>query len=106
MLRNESLCIVIIHAALRGWVIDQTDFTPVFLNVDLEEEVCVEQPQGYHDGTGRVWRLKKAMYGLKQAPRAWNKTLNALLGIIGFTPTLKDPCVECAATVTAPRQRR
>ncbi|GJP80750.1 hypothetical protein CLOP_g10952 [Closterium sp. NIES-67] len=35
------------------------------------KETYMEQPEGYNDGSGRVWKLKKALYGLKQAPRQW-----------------------------------
>ncbi|RVW16037.1 Retrovirus-related Pol polyprotein from transposon RE2 [Vitis vinifera] len=41
--------------------------------IALEEEIYVEQPQGFVvDGEeNKVYKLKKALYGLKQAPRAW-----------------------------------
>ncbi|GJP85007.1 hypothetical protein CLOP_g15044 [Closterium sp. NIES-67] len=45
------------------------DIVTAFLNGVLEEETYMEQPEGYNDGSGRVWKLKKALYGLKQAPR-------------------------------------
>ncbi|GJP38997.1 hypothetical protein CLOM_g23395 [Closterium sp. NIES-68] len=47
------------------------DIVTAFLNGVLEEETYMEQPEGYNDGSGRVWKLKKALYGLKQAPRQW-----------------------------------
>jgi hypothetical protein len=39
-----------------------------FLNGIIEEEVYIEQPQGFevHDRESYVCRLKKALYGLKQ----------------------------------------
>jgi hypothetical protein len=49
------------------------DVKSTFLNGDLEEEVCMEQPEGFSltDNSNYVCKLKKALYGLNQAPRAW-----------------------------------
>jgi hypothetical protein len=52
-----------------------------FLNGNLEEEVYVEQPQGYEvpGQEDKVYRLKKALYGLKQALRAWYSRIDSYL---------------------------
>ncbi|GJP35278.1 hypothetical protein CLOM_g19771 [Closterium sp. NIES-68] len=77
-------------ATIKGWVVKQMDIVTAFLNGVLEEETYMEQPEGYNDGSGRVWKLKKALYGLKQAPRQWYIKLREVLEAIGFTPSTAD----------------
>ena len=62
------------------------DVNFVFLNGDLEEEVYMEQPEGFSltDKHDYVCRLKKALYGLKQAPLAWYSRLDKYLKKQGF----------------------
>ncbi|CAI7880051.1 unnamed protein product [Closterium sp. NIES-53] len=48
------------------------------------------QPEGFDDGSGRVWKIKKARYGLKQVPRQWYLKLREVLEEIGFTPSSAD----------------
>jgi hypothetical protein len=43
-----------------------------FLNGEREEEVYIEQPEGFQllENADYVCKLKKVVYGLKQDPRA------------------------------------
>ena len=63
-----------------------------FLNGFIEEEVYIEQPQGFEveDRNTHVCRLKKALYGLKQAPRAWYGIIDSFLASLGFTENKVD----------------
>ena len=57
------------------------------LNGVIEEEVYIEQPQGFEveDRWTHVCKLKKALGGLKQAPRGWYGRINSFLTSLGFT---------------------
>eukprot|EP00253_Pinus_taeda_P014459 PITA_14459 len=64
-----------------------------FLNGVIEEEVYIEQPQGFevHERKTHVCRLKKYLYGLKQAPRAWYSQIYGYLMSLDFTKSDVDP---------------
>ena len=57
------------------------DIKTTFLNGELEEEVYIEQPEGFQlsKNTYYVCKLKKALYGLNKAPRAWYYILDKYL---------------------------
>ena len=68
------------------------DVKTAFLNGVIEEEVYIEQPEGFtvHGLDSHVCRLKKALYGLKQAPRAWYSKIDSYLQRLGFTKSEAD----------------
>jgi hypothetical protein len=71
--RHTSIRTIIALAAKMKWKLHQMDVKTTFLNGIIEEEVYIEQPQGFEveNRKSHVCRLKKVLYGLKQAPRAW-----------------------------------
>ncbi|CAI7736383.1 unnamed protein product [Closterium sp. NIES-54] len=71
-------------AAVCGWKVEQMDVKTAFLYGVVDEEIYMKQPEGYHDGSGRVCRVNKAIYGLKQAPRCWYARLVEALEALGF----------------------
>jgi len=78
-------CILAMMAA-NGWELHQMDVKTAFINGDLDEEVYMEQPDGYVDPMypDKVCRLLQALYGLKQAPKVWNAKLDDFLKTQGF----------------------
>jgi hypothetical protein len=93
----DSFRILLSIAAQEDLEIQNIDVTTAFLlaSMDGEVPVYIEQPLGYIStgNEGKVWRLKKSVYGLKQAPRLWNTLLDEKLRLLGFNPTISDPCV-------------
>ena len=90
--RYTSIRTVISIAAEMRWRIYQMDVKTAFLNGVIEEEVYIEQPQGFeaHGRESHVCRLKKALYGLKQAPRAWYSRIDTYLHQLGFEKSEAD----------------
>ncbi|KAL0330180.1 UNVERIFIED_CONTAM: Secreted RxLR effector protein [Sesamum radiatum] len=66
------------------------DVKSAFLNGYIDEEIYVEQPQGFiaKGSEEKVLRLKKALYGLKQAPRAWYSRIDKYFMDRGFRRSL------------------
>ena len=69
------------------------DVKTTFLNGIIQEEVYIEQPQGFevHGKESHVCSLKKSLYGLKQAPRAWSFRIDTYLQQLGFQKSEADP---------------
>ena len=62
------------------------DVVTAFLNGKLDEEIYMQQPEGYV-APGKehlVRKLKKSLYGLKQSPRCWNMALIEYMKSIEF----------------------
>ena len=95
VVRFESLRTLLALAVQDGLCVQQLDITTAFLNGELQEEVYMEQPEGFkvRGKEGLVCKLKHSLYGLKQAPRCWNSVLDKRLKEIGFTQTTSDPCI-------------
>ena len=87
--RLQGVRNLLAYAAHRGFKVYQMDVKSTFLNGILDEEVYIEQPEGFVDPRKRdmVYKLHKTLYGLKQAPRAWYERLHNYLLQIGFQRT-------------------
>ena len=75
--------------------IHQMDVVTAFLNGTLQEDIYMQQPNGYVKAENEhlVCKLKKSLYGLKQSPRCWNTVLSDYLRSLEFEPSTADPCV-------------
>uniref|UniRef100_A0A2N9J6C2 CCHC-type domain-containing protein n=1 Tax=Fagus sylvatica TaxID=28930 RepID=A0A2N9J6C2_FAGSY len=81
VVRHTSIRAVLALVADQDLELEQLDVKTAFLHGNLEEEIFMEQPEGFKQpGTENlVCRLKKSLYGLKQSPRQWYKRLKSLL---------------------------
>ncbi|GKF38819.1 retrotransposon protein, putative, ty1-copia subclass, partial [Tanacetum coccineum] len=71
------------------------DVKTAFLNGYLNEEVYMEQPEGFVNPKypNRVCKLKRSIYGLKQASRQWNKRFDDEI-----SQNADEPCVYLKAS--------
>ncbi|KAJ9540360.1 hypothetical protein OSB04_026866 [Centaurea solstitialis] len=91
--RIEEIRIFLAYVAHKNMTVYQMDVKCAFLNGVLQEEVYVEQPEGFVDPRfpDHVYVLDKGLYGLKQAPRAWYETLTDYLLGVGYKKGTIDP---------------
>jgi hypothetical protein len=81
-------------AAVDDLEIHQLDIKTAFLNGELEEDVWIQQPPGYEQGSSSLaCHLHKSLYGLKQAPRAWHAKLKEELEKLDFKTSAADPAL-------------
>lgn len=82
MARLDTIRTLVALAAQKSWKLYQLDVKSTFLNGVLEEEVYVDQPDGFvvKWSEDKVYELHKALYDLKQAPRAWYGEIDTYFG--------------------------
>ena len=97
MARYTLIRTILSLACNMKWKLYQMDVKTTFLNGLIEEEVYIEQLQGFetNDKKTHVCRLKKALYGLKQAPRAWYGRIDGFLVSLDFTKSKADSNPYC-----------
>jgi len=93
--KKDSLRIVLALVAHYDLELHQMDVKTVFLNGDLEEDVYMDQPEGFEiKGKDQmVCKLKKSIYGLKQASRQWYIKFNDTITSFGFKEITVDRCI-------------
>ncbi|CAL5340699.1 unnamed protein product [Camellia sinensis] len=90
--RLDTIRLLLAIAAQKCWKIYQLDVKSAFLNGFLQEEIYVEQLEGFvmQGHEDKVYLLKKMLYGLKQAPRAWYSRIDSHLLSLGFVKSLSE----------------
>jgi hypothetical protein len=90
--RLEAIKIFLAYACHKRFKAYQMDVKSTFLNGDLNEEVYMEQPEGFKlsNNLDLACNLKKDLYGLKHAPHAWYHRLDTYLKDKGFKRGIVD----------------
>ena len=92
VVRFETVQLMLALSALEDWHITGLDVKSAFLYGELDEELYMEQPEGFkmRSQEHKVLRLKRAIYGLKQAALAWWKALDKSMAALGCTRLQSD----------------
>ena len=93
--KKDSLRIIMAVVAHYDLELHQMDVKTVFLNGNLEEEIYMDQPEGFSvkGKEHMVCKLKKSIYGLKQASRQWYLKFNDTITSFGFQENTVDRCI-------------
>jgi uncharacterized membrane-anchored protein YhcB (DUF1043 family) len=93
VVKYETVRIMLAIAANKNLLLIQFDVKTAFLYGTITEELYMDQPEGFQDGTSNVCRLNKGIYGLKQSPRAWNNRIAKVLIDNGLQQLETDNCI-------------
>ncbi|KAL0285353.1 UNVERIFIED_CONTAM: Retrovirus-related Pol polyprotein from transposon TNT 1-94 [Sesamum radiatum] len=91
----KSIRIMLAIAAWYDYEIWQMDLKTAFLNGFVEEEIYMDQPEGFTSvgEEQKVCHLQRSIYGLKQASRSWNIRFDEVIQGYDFIKNDFDPCV-------------
>jgi hypothetical protein len=84
VVKMTSIRILLSIVAIFDLELHQMDVKTAFLNGKLDEEIYMQQPEGFTDNTQLVCKLHKTLYGLKQSPRVWYQTIDAFFQKLGY----------------------
>ncbi|GJT53186.1 zinc finger, CCHC-type containing protein [Tanacetum coccineum] len=93
--RISTIRLLIAIASIHNLIIHQMDVKTTFLNGDLEDEVYMNQPQGFivPSNENKVCKLIKSLYGLKQAPKQWHQKFDEVVLSNGYLLNQANKCV-------------
>ncbi len=95
VVKHYSIRLVLGIVAAMDLEMVQLDIKTAFPNGVLEEEIYMQQPEGFvlPGREEEVCRLRKCLYGLKQASRCWHATFDEFIRRFGLICSKSDPCV-------------
>jgi hypothetical protein len=95
VVKHSSIRTFLSLVGMHDYELEQLDVKTAFLHGDLEEDINMDQPEGFvvPGKEDYVCKLKKSLYGLKQSPRQWYKSLDSFMLSNGFQRSQYDSCV-------------
>jgi hypothetical protein len=93
VVKFNSIRIIFAIAVNNNLLLHQMDVKTAFLNGNIEEDIYMQQPEGYSNEDGLVCKLQRSLYGLKQSARSWNQRINTVLLELGFQRCNGDNCM-------------
>ena len=91
----KSIRIPLAVTASLDYEIWQMDVKTAFLNGSLEEDIYMQQPEGFiaRGQEHMECKLQRSIYGLRQASRTWNIRFDQAITLYGFEKSPDEPCV-------------
>jgi hypothetical protein len=95
VVRISSIRTLISLASINNLEIHQMDVKTAFLNGYLDEEVYIEQSEGFviPRQENKVCKLVRSLYGLKQVPKQWHGRFDNVVISNGFGLNKDDKCI-------------
>ncbi|GJW10189.1 zinc finger, CCHC-type containing protein [Tanacetum coccineum] len=93
--RISTIRLLIAMKPIHSLIIYQMDAKTAFLNGKLDEEVYMNQHQGFImlGNENKVCKLIKSLYGLKQAPKQWHQKFDEVVLSNGYLLNQANKCV-------------
>ena len=92
VIQFELVCLILAMAALEEWVLTGLDVWNAYLYGKLDEEIYMEQPEGFivPGKENMVLHLRRALYGLKPARLVWWQAPKQSMEKLRFTSLSSD----------------
>nr|GEX02203.1 zinc finger, CCHC-type [Tanacetum cinerariifolium] len=93
--RLSTIRLLIAIASIHNLIVYQMDVKTTFLNGELEEEVYMNQPQGFfmHGKENKVCKLIKSLYGLKQTSKQCHQKFDEVVLSNDYLLNQSEKCV-------------
>ncbi|GKA43986.1 retrotransposon protein, putative, ty1-copia subclass [Tanacetum coccineum] len=95
VVKHSSIHTLLSIVAMHDYELEQLDVKTTFLHGELEEDIYMEQPEGFviPRKENLVCKLKKSLYGLKKSSRQWYKRFDTFMLSQSFKISDYDSCV-------------